>query len=414
MRTVSAARLRSDDLALVGFGNRNAFSETSTSKTRGVFAARDWIAQQFRDISKANGGRLQVSLDTYLAPKTDRTPRAVTISSVIAVLPGDEPGGRTYVMSSHYDSRDSDGNDPIKDAPGADDNASAVSAVIEAARAMSGHHFHATIIFAAFDGEEQGLFGSDHYANVLKNQGAAVEGDLNNDIVGASRGHDGEYEPDIVRLFSEALPDDAKIAQVNARGSENDSPSRELARFIDATTARYVPMHTLMIYRTDRFLRGGDEESFLQVGYPAIRFVEPHENFDHQHQDVRVQNGIQYGDLPQYVDFDYLARVTQTNVAALAALALAPGAPKDAKMLVAQLGYSSTLQWSPVPNAASYEIVWRKTTSVQWEQAKNVGNVTTATVPVSKDDYILGVRAIGANGLPSVVSYPTPYRPPVK
>lgn len=408
---VSADDLRAIDTRLVGFGTRNAFSETQKSSTRGVFAARDWIRSQFEAAAKDAGGRMTVSYDTYLQPKTKRTPRAVTISSVIAVLKGDDADGRTYVMSSHYDSRDSQGNDPIGDAPGADDNGSGTSAVIEAAKVMAKTHFHGTLVFACFDGEEQGLFGSGHFAHVLKTQGIKVLGDLNNDIIGSSTGPHGERAPFTVRIYSQALPDDASVARVNVIGSESDSPSRELARFAKATGEIYVPeMHGELIFRADRFLRGGDHESFNAEGFPAIRYVEKYENFNHQHQNVRVENGVQYGDLLKFVDFDYVKRVTQMNVAALAALALGPEQPSDVEILTKQLGYDSTLQWKPSVHAVSYEIVWRETTSPLWQYSKNVGNVTQATVPVSKDDYILGVRAVDANGLRSPVVYPAPVR----
>jgi Zn-dependent M28 family amino/carboxypeptidase len=408
---VSASDLRSIDTRLVGFGTRSAFSETQNSSTRGVFAARAWIRSQFEQAAKDAGGRMTVSYDTYLQPKTKYTPRAVTISSVIAVLKGDDADGRTYVMSSHYDSRNSDGNDPIADAPGADDNGSGTSAVIEAANIMAKTRFHGTIVFACFDGEEQGLFGSGHFAHVLKTRGVKVLGDLNNDIIGASVGPHGERAPFTVRLFSEALPDDASVARVNVIGSESDSPSRELARFVKVTDEVYVPaMNGELIFRADRFLRGGDHESFNAEGFPAMRYVEKYENFNHQHQNVRVENGVQYGDLLQYVDFDYLKRVTQMNVAALAALALGPEQPSNVQILTKKLGYDSTLRWQPSAHAVSYEIVWRETTSPVWQYSKNVGNVAQATVPVSKDDYILGVRAVDSNGLRSPVVYPVPVR----
>jgi hypothetical protein len=229
--------------------------------------------------------------------------------------------------------------------------------------------------------------------------------------VGASVGPHGEHAPDTVRVFSQSLPVDAKVKFVNAVGSENDSPSRELARFVKAAGEQYVPpMKGELIYRADRFLRGGDEESFTDQGFPAMRFVEKYENFNHQHQNVRFEGGVQYGDLLQYVDFDYLARVTRMNVAALAALALAPEQPSGVELVTAKLGYDSTLRWQPAPGATSYEVVWRETTSPVWQSSKNVGNVTQATVPVSKDDYILGVRAIGSDGLASPVVYPVPVR----
>lgn len=408
---VSAADLQAIDKHLVDFGTRNAFSETASTSTRGVFAARDWLRSQFEAIAKETGGRMTVSYDTYVQPKTERTPRDVTISSVVAVLKGDDPDGRTYVMSSHYDSRNSDGNNATMDAPGADDNGSGTSAVLEAAKAMAKTQFHGTIVFACFDGEEQGLFGSGHYAQTLKAQGVKVLGDLNNDIIGASVGPHGEKAPYVVRVFSQALPVDAKVAFVNAVGSENDSPARELARYAKSAGEQYVkPMNGQLIYRADRFLRGGDEESFLDQGFPAMRFVEKYENFNHQHQNVRVEGGVQFGDLMKYVDYDYLARVTRMNVATLASLALAPEQPEKVELVTANLGYDSTLRWQTVPHAVSYEILWRETTSPVWQNSKNVGNVAQATVPVSKDDYILGVRAVGSDGLRSPVVYPVPVR----
>lgn len=408
---VSAADLRALDTTLVHFGTRNLFSEGSTVPGRGVFAARAWIRAQFEDAAKRSGGRMTVGLDTYVLPKTPHTPRAVEVSSVIATLRGDDPSGPTYVMSSHYDSRNSDGNDATLDAPGADDNGSGTIAVIEAAKILAAGHFRGTIVFACFDGEEQGLFGSDHFAAVLRKRGVQVAGDLNNDIIGASVGHAGERNPYIVRIFSEALPINAKLRTVNLIGSENDSPSRELARFVKSVGEQYVPpMHAELIYRSDRFLRGGDEESFTAQGFPAIRFTEKHENYAHQHQNVRMENGIQYGDLLKYVDFHYAARVAAMNVAALAALALGPDAPGTPQMLTKALGYDTTLRWKPAAHAVSYEIVWRKTTSPVWQYSRNVGDVSQGTVDVSKDDYIVGVRSVDAAGHRSVVAYPTPVR----
>jgi len=405
---VKAADLRAIDTKLVSFGTRNLFSEGLHDRNRGVYAARDWLAGQFRDIAKTTGDRMSVRLDTFMQPKTERTPRAVETSSVYATLRGDDPSRGTLVISSHYDSRNSDGNDATRDAPGADDNGSGVSAVVEAARALAPMHFKATLVFACFDGEEQGLFGSAHFAKMLKDAGVRVEANLNNDIMGASVGHNGESAPDDVRLFSEALAAGAKPARVNATGTENDSPARELARAAKAIGEAYVPqMHVNLVYRADRFLRGGDQESFAEQDFPAIRYVEPHENYDHQHQDVRVENGLQYGDLLTYVDFEYLARVTQLNLAALATLALAPAAPV-VELDSRKLAYDSTLLWKAVPSATSYEIVWRQTNEASWTHAKNIGNVTTATLPLSKDDWLFGVRALDAAGHPSVAGFPTP------
>jgi hypothetical protein len=409
---VDAQRLHATETQLVSFGTRNDFSETSSTATSGVFGARDWIRAQFESIAKESGGRLTVRLDTYTQPKTDRTPRAAQESSVIATLQGDEPG-LIYVMSSHYDDCNGDCTNGTREAPGADDNGSGVAAVLEAARVMVKQHFRGTIVFAVFDGEELGLWGSRHFADELKAKGITVAANLNNDIIGNSTGGNGVHEPGVIRVFSEALPSGSKDALVNLTGSENDSPSRELARFAGEVIPQYVDGFSVrQIWRADRFLRGGDQESFQDDGFPAIRFVEPNENFAHQHQDVRVENGVQYGDLLQYIDAEYLAKATQANVAALAALALGPQAPPDAQLVLKHLGYDSTLRWKPAIGATSYEIVWRSTSAPDWEHAQNVGNVTEATVPVSKDDYILGVRAVDAQGHRSVASYPAPTREP--
>ena len=407
---VSRSHLVATETALVGFGTRNDFSERSSSRTHGVFGARNWIRDQFEQIARRSNGRMTVALDTYTQPKTERTPRDVEESSIIATLRGEDPN-LVYVISSHYDDCNGDCTNGTREAPGADDNGSGTAAVLEAARVMAPQHFRGTIIFAVFDGEELGLWGSQHFADELKAKGVTVVADINNDIIGNSTGGDGQHEPNAIRVFSEALPAGAKPALVNLIGTENDSPSRELSRFVASTVPAYVPDFSVReIWRADRFLRGGDQESFQADGYPAIRFVEPHENFTHQHQDVRVENGVQYGDLLQYIDFDYLARATQANVATLAALALGPQAPPNAQLLLKHLGYDSTLRWSPAAGAASYEIVWRPTTAADWEYAKNVGNVTEATVPVSKDDYVLGVCSVDAHGLRSVASYPQPVR----
>ncbi|HUA10359.1 MAG TPA: M20/M25/M40 family metallo-hydrolase [Candidatus Acidoferrales bacterium] len=407
---VSAERLRATDTKLVGFFTRNDFSETASTPVRGVFGARDWIRTQFESIAKTSGGRMTVALDNYVQAKTPRTPRAVQESSIIATLRGDEPG-LVYVMSSHYDDCNGDCTNGTREAPGADDNGSGTSAVLEAARIMAPHHFRGTIIFAVFDGEELGLWGSQHFADELKARGVTVAGDLNNDIIGNSTGGNGVHDPNLIRVFSEALPAGANPSQVNLVGSENDAPSRELARFVGSIVPQYVEGFSVeQIWRADRFLRGGDQESFQADGYPAVRFVEPNENFTHQHQDVRVENGVQYGDLLQYIDFDYMAKATQANIAALAALALGPQAPPGAQMVLKHLGYDSTLRWKPAIGAVSYEIVWRATSAAAWQYAANVGNVLEATVPVSKDDYILGVRAIDASGHQSFASYPVPVR----
>jgi hypothetical protein len=408
---VSAERLKADDAKLIAFGTRNTFSE-KLGDARGVFAARGWIADQFREIAKSSHGRMTVAYDTYLQ-KADgkRVVRDVEISSVVATLKGDDPGGRTYVMSSHYDSRNTDVADATRDAPGADDNGSGTVAVIEAARVLADLPMHATVLFATYDSEEQGLFGSAHHAQTLKAAGVDVQGDLNNDIIGASVGDQGEKNPGTVRIFSQALEAGADPTRVNLIGNENDSPSRELARYAQEVGDRYQSdFRGELIFRADRFLRGGDHESFNAAGYPAIRFVEPIENFNHQHQNVRTENGIQYGDLPQYMDFDYLARVTRYNVSVLASLATGPGRPDSAHVLTKALDNKTQLEWAPVPGAASYEVVRRKTTDAVWTDATDVGNVTAVTMPYSKDNWLFGVRAVDAQGRRGVPTFPLPVR----
>jgi len=408
---VSAERLKADDARLVGFGTRNTFSEAS-GPTRGVFAARSWIEDRFREIAQGSHGRMTVTRDSYIQ-KADgkRVVRDVEISSVIATLQGDEPGGRTYVMSSHYDSRNSDNADTTQDAPGADDNASGTVAVLEAARVMADLPTHATVMFATYDSEEQGLLGSAHHAAALKAAGVNVQGDLNNDIIGASVGDQGEKNPGTVRIFSQALAAGADPAKVNSIGNENDSPSRELARFAKEIGDRYqASFRGELIFRTDRFLRGGDHSSFNTEGFAAIRFVEPVENFAHQHQNVRTENGIEYGDLAKFMDFDYLARVTRYNVSVLASLAMGPGRPDSAWVLTKALDNKTQLTWMAVPGAAKYEVVRRKTTDAVWTDVTEVGDVTAATLPYSKDNWLFAVRAVDAKGHRGVPTFPVPLR----
>ena len=408
---ISPDHLRATDEHLVAFGTRSTFSDGS-APGRGVFAARDWIAGQFRQIAASTGGRMTVALDEYIQHADGRrVPRDVKISSVIATLRGDEAGSRSYVMSSHYDSRNSDNADGTRDAPGADDNGSGTSAVLEAARVLAGTHPHATLIFATYDAEEQGLFGSAHHAKTLKDAGIDVQGDLNNDIIGASTGDHGQKTTDSVRIFSEALPDGADPKRIDLLGSENDSPARELARAAYEIGQTYLPgFRGELIYRADRFLRGGDQESFAAQGFPAIRFVEPVETFAHQHQDVRQEGGVQYGDLLQFMDFTYLAQVTRYNAAVLASLAAAPGRPAKVWVSVRELTNDTTLGWSAVPGAARYEVVRRRTTEPLWTGITDAGSATSITLPFSKDNWLFGVRAVDAQGHASVAAYPVPQK----
>jgi Peptidase family M28 len=413
---ISAAELRATDARLVAFGTRSTFSEKS-APGRGIFAADAYVLERFRQIARSSGGRMTAAYDSYQQPADPkkRIPRDVEIRSVVATLKGDDPSGRTYVMSSHIDSRNSDNDDGVHDAPGADDNGSGTAAVVEAARVLAGVPLHATVIFACFDSEEQGLFGSAHLAKVLKDAHVDVAGDVNNDIIGASVGDDGVKRDDVVRIFSEALPAGTDPARVNVIGGENDSPSRELARFAKEMGDAYpTGLRGMMIYRADRFLRGGDHESFNAQGFAAIRFVEPVEDFKHQHQDVRVENGVQYGDLMQYMDFDYLAKVTRYNVATIASLALAP-APPSVSVETKVLTNATTLTWAGVPRAVRYEVLRRATTDPSWSTVEvTVGGTdtlrTSVTLPFSKDNWLFGVRSVDAAGHRSVVAYPTPVR----
>jgi len=411
IKTVDPDQLRRDDAKLVSFGTRNSFSEDQ-GPTRGIYAARDWIEQQFTEIAARSNGRMQVVVDTFTQPADGkRLPRDVALSNVMAVLKGSEGLGRTYVISSHYDSRNSSNADAIKDAPGADDNASGVIVVLAAARALVDLPMKADVIFVAYSAEEQGLLGSGHHAKALKDAGIDVQGDLNNDIVGSSTGPKGEKNPHTVRIFSEALPIYAEMAKINEAGAENDSPSRQLARFakeIGDLAAR--PMRGQMIYRTDRYLRGGDHMSFYKQGFAAIRFVEAVEDFRHQHQDVRVEGGVQYGDLIDYMDFDYAARVARYNIATLASLGLAPGLPKNVVIETKELTNETDLAWEPVAGAVAYEIATRPSDENIWSKFIAVGNVTRAHIALSKDNHLFGVRAIDALGHKGVVAFPRPER----
>jgi Peptidase family M28 len=417
LREIDPRRLRAYDLKLVGFGTRNTLS-SQTDPNRGIGAARDWIKSQFDEIAATSGGRMTVALDSYVQPPASRIPVPTTITNVVATLKGDQPEstGRTYVVSGHYDSMCGSPTNATCDAPGANDDASGVIAILEMARVMAKRHFDATIVFMAVAGEEQGLYGSDHYAKTAKAAGMDIQGMFTNDIIGASRSYSsGISRPRVVRLFAEGVPTAETPQQASTRqsvGGENDSPSRQLARFVEEVAEnRDTKMDVQVIYRRDRYLRGGDHISFLQQGYPAARFTEPDETYEHQHQDVRVENGIQYGDLPEFVDFDFVARVARVNASALTALARGPQAPKNTRIITANLTNDTQLRWNanPEPDLAGYEIVWRFTDEPKWTHTIPVGNVTDYTIKnMSKDNFFFGVRAIDKEGHRSPVSFPVP------
>jgi Zn-dependent M28 family amino/carboxypeptidase len=307
--------------------------------------------------------------------------------------------------------------DAVCDAPGANDDASGVAAVLEMARVMSKRQFDATLVFMAVAGEEQGLVGATYFAEQAKQRNVQIEGMFTNDIVGNTLGGNGVRDRRTLRVFAEGVPSDEtteEAAQRRSVGGENDSTSRQLGRFIVETSALYVPgFRVQLIYRRDRYLRGGDHIPFLEQGYAAVRFSEPNEDYNHQHQNVRIEKGVQYGDLPRFVDFGYIAQVARVNAASLAALALAPARPKDVSILTKRLTNDTDLQWAAntEPDLAGYEIVWRDTTAPAWTNSRRVGRVTSYTVPgMSKDNYFFGVRAVDREGNRSPVSYPRPLR----
>lgn len=416
---VSAERIEANIRKLAGFGTRNTLSDT-TSETRGIGAARRWIKRELDKCASDNGGRLQVVFDEHLAPISRRIAKPTPLVNVVATLPGTqaESVARIYVVSGHYDSMASSPTDPDSDAPGANDDASGTAAVMELACVMSRYKFDATLVFMAVAGEEQGLIGSTFWAKRAREEDRDIAGMITNDIIGNSKGFDGTVVKDRVRLFAEGVPPlkelSAAFLTSLRTGGENDFPTRQLARFIKDAAERHVTqMKVDIIYRRDRFLRGGDHSPFLDAGYAAVRMTEPNENWRHQHQNVRVEDGVQYGDLPEFVDFEYTANVTRVNAAALAALALGPAVPREVEMENIKLE-NTTLRWkaNSEPDIAGYRIVWRETTAPTWQWSKDVGNVTRETVlGVSKDSFLFGVQAYDKDGNPSVVAFPKPYRP---
>jgi hypothetical protein len=416
LKDVSAQRLESYDRALAGFGTRHTLS-SQDDPNRGIGAARDWIKGQFDQIAATSGGRMTTELQSFIQPTSNRIPQPTRITNVLATLHGTDPtsSDRVYVVTGHYDSRRTDVLDGTGDAPGANDDASGVSAVIELARVMAPHPTDSTIVFAAVAGEEQGLYGSDYLARTAKAAGWNIQADLNMDIIGSSLGGNGVRDPHTIRLFSEGVPTAATAAELNrliSNGGENDSAARQLARYVGETGSNGATgMDVKLVWRRDRFLRGGDQISFLTQGWPAVRFTEPNENFDHQHQDVRVENGTQFGDLVQFVDFPFLQRVTRVVGSSLAALARSPRAPTNARIISATLSYDTELRWtaSPESDVVGYEIVWRDSKDPLWTHSRFVGDVTDYTVTsLNKDDNQVGVRAVDRDGNRSPVAFPIP------
>ena len=416
IREISAKNIEASIRKLVSFGTRNTLSEQD-NPTRGIGAARDWIFSEFERFNRECGGCMVVEKQSFTQPKANRVPEPTVLTNVIATLRGATDPDRVYVVSGHYDSMCSSPTDAKCDAPGANDDASGTAAVIELARVMSKRKFDATIVFMAVPGEEQGLLGAAYYAEQAKQKAMDIEGMFTNDIVGGVTTKKNSPNRNRVRVFSEGVPSDETSQQAGTRrnvGGENDSASRQLARYIKEQSDRYLRNFKVwMIYRRDRYLRGGDHIPFLERGFTAVRVTEVDEDYTHQHQNVRVENGVQFGDLPEYVDFEYTANVARVNLIALSSLAKAPAKPKNVGIVTSRLTNDTELKWDANDDAdiAGYEVVWRDTTAAEWTNAINVGNVTTYLVKdMSKDNYFFGVRAVDKNGNKSPVVYPRPMR----
>lgn len=418
---VSSKNIETIVRKLVSFKTRSTLSDT-LSKTEGIGAARTWIKSEFEQYAKASGGRLYVAYDTFTTPAGGRYDKPTVLKNVLATLKGTDPNDkRIYVVSGHYDSRVNDVMDATSVAPGAVDDASGTAVSMEIARVMSKRPFPATIIFMAVAGEEQGLTGSGNVAKRAKAEGWAIDAMLNNDIVGNTHGFETELKDNrSVRVFSEGVPSTAGTAgnekaltALISNGGENDSPSRELARYIKEVAERYVQqLDVKMIYRRDRFLRGGDHTPFLQQGFAAVRFTEMNEDFTRQHQNVRKENGVDYGDVPDAADYDYIQKVARMNLSVLANLALAPGQPQNVGVTTSGLTNKTTLKWE-TPAAgkkpAGYYVLMRETISPYWEKKFYVSGLTI-TLDYSKDNYFFAVQSVDADGHESQMVYPKPVK----
>ena len=404
--TPSQPRLRATVEKLVSFGTRHSLS-SATDPRRGIGAARTWTAGEFQRLSAACGGCITMERITRRFTGA-RAPDGVMIEDVLGIQRGSDPN-RYVIVGAHIDSRVTGEMDATSDAPGANDDASGVALVLEAARILSKEKFSATIVYVAFSGEEQGLWGATLLADTAKARGWHVDAMLNNDIVGNSVGQGGLRVADRVRVFSEGIRANESLAEAIERrgaGGEDDGPSRALAKAIDGIADTLPGKFDVFVdRRPDRFGRGGDHEPFLRLGYPAVRFTVGAENWDRQHQDLRTENGRGYGDTVEGMDFAYLAKVTAINVATLARLATAPAAPTMVTVSGA-LTRDSTLKWQPVPGTTSYRVRWRRTDRQDWTDAKSVTGATTLVVPeVSVDDHFFGVSAIAADGAESLTTF---------
>ena len=419
MKNVSPQRIQQTIEKLVSFQSRHTLSaDVPATSGKGINAAAEWIKSELEVYSKACGGCLEVKTDEFTQDTANRIPQPTKLTNVYAVLRGSDPANasRIVLVSGHYDSRASETNDATSASPGANDDGSGTAVSMECARVLSQYKFPATIIFLIASGEEQGLYGSAHFAKMAKTQGWNIEAVLNNDIVGGDRSPG--QDPHTVRVFSEGIPvnaSEAELKLIRAVGGENDGASRQLARYIASIAKEYMPakeFQALPVFRRDRYLRGGDHTSFNEQGFAAVRFTEFRENYDHQHQNVRTENGVEYGDLPKFVDYSYVANVARLNAATLASLASAPAPPAKVRVLTKALVNDSTLVWDASPGglATGYLVLWRDTGAPDWEHAQVFGNVTQATMRVSKDNVFFAVQATDAQGHRSLPVVPVPER----
>ncbi|MEC9372198.1 MAG: M20/M25/M40 family metallo-hydrolase [Planctomycetota bacterium] len=429
---IDEARLRYDVDQLAEFGTRHTLSDVE-SASRGIGAARRWVKQRFEEevaaglaarggLIEGMEGQPRVYFDAHVQGADNRRiPRDVEIVNVVCEIPGTDAGarGRHYYVLAHLDSRNSDPLDGEGDAPGANDAASGVAMMIEMARHLSAHPPEATVVLMATSGEEQGLYGARLHAMQVANEGRIVMGVLNNDTVGDPYGkhardsEEGRAARKVIRVFSQGVGRNATPGEINMAavlGAESDSEARQIARYMSMVAHWHrLPVKPALIFRNDRFLRGGDHTAFLDAGYaPSVRVTVPYEDYDRQHQDVRVEDGRRYGDEAEFIDEGYLADVTALNLASVMHLAMAPSAPTEARLITAELTTDTTMRWtaSPEGDVAGYEVVYRRTTSPVWEKAIDVGNVTEATVDLSKDNWLFGVRAYDGDGYRSPVVFP--------
>ncbi len=415
---ISAERIEATVRTLVGFGTRHTASDQD-NPTRGIGAARRWIKGEFDKYAADSEGRLIVEEDSFIQPAGGRITQPTPMVNLVATLPGDKPESRDrwLVVSGHYDSIPRPANDTSLDAPGANDDASGTAVSMELARVMSKHHFDATLVFLAVPGEEQGLLGAGHWAEKVKKEGRNIEAMLTDDIVGNTLGGNGVRDNRRIRVFSEGIPTTETPAQARTRqsiGGENDGPSRQLARYLKAAAELYQPdFEVTLVFRRDRYGRGGDHIPFNERGFAAVRLTEPNEDFDRQHQKVETRDGIPYGDVIERVDFPYVSRVARVNASLLASLALAPAPPTEVRFGTARQEYDTRISWKPgaETDLAGYRIVWRPTHAPFWVHGMDLMDRSAAEAVVkglSKDDLFFGVQAIDTDGNASLPAFPVP------